>query len=140
MHRERPSDRDSRDLGFVLTEVIVAAIVLVAVVSVVTQLAVRSGRLRMDARHYQVATEELSNQLDRLLVLEESSRGEELKNLTPSPHAQNALSSPELTGAILDDADGRRIVLSLTWDRFGKREPVTLVGWLPPQDPEDPTP
>lgn len=120
--------------GFVLTEVLVAAIVLVAVVSVVTQLAVRSGRLRLDTRHHQVALEELSNQLDRLLALDEPARTTALENLTPSSLAQSALSSPELTAQILEDVDGRRLVLSLVWNRFGKREPVTLIGWLPPVD------
>lgn len=138
------NSRRTPHVGFLLTEVLVAAIVLAAVISVVSGLAVRSGRLRLDTRHYQVALEELTNQLDRLQALEEADRAAALERLTPSEHAQAVLASPKLSAQILDDAHGRRLTLSLAWDRFGKREPVTLVGWLPavasgPGDEEAPT-
>ena len=52
--------------GVMMTEVLIASLVLVAVLSVLTQLFIRGGRLQMDNRRYQVALEELSNQMDRL--------------------------------------------------------------------------
>ena len=56
--------------GFTMTEVTVAATLLVAVVAVVTPLAVRSGQVRQDTRRHLIACEELSNQLERLTILD----------------------------------------------------------------------
>lgn len=117
-----------------MTEVVVAAIVLVVVISVLTQLVVRGGRLQIENRLHQVALEELSNQLDRLINLDEGARTDAFERLTPSPEAQTMLPSAELQAEVFDDANGRRLVLSLAWDRYGQRRPITLVGWLPPAD------
>ncbi len=120
--------------GVMMTEVLIASLVLMAVLSVLTQLFIRGGRLQMDNRRYQVALEELSNQMDRLTSLEEDARRRALESLACSEASQIALGSPELTATRLDDADGRRLVLTLAWKHFGVRKPVTLVGWLAPAD------
>lgn len=127
--RNRPRPLRS---GLLMTEVLVAAVVLVAVISVLTQLMIRGGRLQMDARRYQVALDELSNQIDRLTALNEDARNRALQALTPSPDAAATLPSAKLQAKTINDAAGHRLVLSLAWDRFGERRPITLVGWLPP--------
>jgi prepilin-type N-terminal cleavage/methylation domain-containing protein len=118
--------------GFTLTELLVAATLLVSIFSVVTPLAVRSGRIRQETHRYQIALDELSNQLDRLTAIDEKKLADALDELVPSPQAESELPSPELTAEIIDDADGRRLILRLTWDRPAGAVPLTLVGWLDP--------
>lgn len=118
-----------------LTEVVVASIVLVAVLSVLSQLTVRNGRLQAQTREYHLALEELSNAIARLTALEPQALDRELQDLTCSPATAIALTSPELSADVIDDAHGRRLTLALTWDRSGKREPVTLTAWLPTKEP-----
>jgi len=127
---KRKLARDRR--GLFLTELIVAAGILVVVMSVVTTLTVKNARLRQDARHYRLAVDELSNQLDRLTSLDEASRQRALENLSPSPQIEDALPNPALKAETITDADGKRLVLRLSWDRPGKRMQVTLVGWINP--------
>ena len=132
MNALQTSPRKVNRGGFTVTEMIVAATLLVSVFSVVTSLAVRNGRLRQDARHYLVALDELSNQLDRLTALDGERLAKALDEVTPSQHARNVLPSPKLSAETIVDADGRRLVLRLLWDRSGKAIPLTLVGWLAP--------
>lgn len=109
-----------------------AAALLVTILSVVTPLAVRSGRVRQDTRRYLLAVDELSNQLDRLTALDRQHLPAALQRLAPSPCARRVLPSPELSGEMMSDEDGRRVVLRLSWDRCGDALPLTLVGWLDP--------
>ncbi|MGI9455341.1 MAG: type IV pilus modification PilV family protein [Aeoliella sp.] len=118
--------------GFTLTELLVAATLLVSILSVVTPLAVRSGRIRQDTHRHQIALDELSNQLDRLTAIDEKKLADALVELVPSRQAERVLPSPDLTTEIIDDADGRRLILRLTWDRPAGAVPLTLVGWLDP--------
>jgi len=126
------SGRASSRGGFTITELIVAATLLVVIMSVVASLTVRSGRLWQDSRHYRLAVDELSNQLERLISLDEASRAEEITKLSPSTQMLDTLPNPVLTAETLADESGTRLVLHLTWDRLGKSSPVTLVGWVDP--------
>ena len=129
-------DAASRDVarrgGFTLTELIVAATLLVAAMSVVGSLTVRSGRLWQDSRHYRLAIDEVTNHLERLTTLDEDDRVAAIDDLVPSEQIQHTLPNPVLTSELLSDEYGTRLVLSLTWDRPGKSTPVTLVGWVDP--------
>jgi len=121
-----------RRRGFTMTELTVAATLLVGIVSVITPLAVRSGRVQRDTRCYLAALDELSNQLDRLTALDSQLLPEALEQLAPSAYIRGVLPSPELSGEVMSDGDGRRLVLRLSWDRPGDAVPLTLVGWLAP--------
>jgi len=125
-HRKRI--RDAR--GFTVTELVVAAGLLVVVLSVVTSLTVSSGRLRQDSRHYRLAVDELSNQLEWLITIDEARRAEAIESLSPSPQARDMLPNPVLSAERLSDKHGNRIALHLAWDRLGKSTPVTLIGWI----------
>ena len=123
--------------GFTLTEWIVACALLVALLGVVAPLTVRSGQLWRDSRHRQLGLDELSNHLERLTSLAPEQRVEAIKNLTPSEHMTRALPSSVLKAEIISDADGKRLVMTLNWDRPGdpggqRSKPLTLVGWLDP--------
>ena len=118
--------------GTTLLELLVAATLLVSVMSVVAPLAVRSGRLWQDSRHYQLALDELSNQLERLTSLDAAALEAALAELTPSQPVRDSLPNPVLSAETIDDAESRRLVLRLQWDRVGPAEPLTLVAWLDP--------
>jgi len=118
--------------GFTVTELIVAATLLVVLMSVVGTLTVSSGRLWQDTRHYRLAIDELSNQLDRLTALDDTRLTTAIAELSASPQIRSALPNPVLTAESLADENGTRVVLQLAWDRLGKSRPVSLVGWTNP--------
>lgn len=110
-----------------MTEVIVAAGLLVAAFSVTTPLVVKNGRIWHQTRHQQLAMDELSNQMDRLLVASDEERAGSLKQLVVSEQVAAVLADAKLNSEIID---GERLVLSLSWDRGVEALPVRLVGWL----------
>ena len=115
-----------------MTELVVAAGLLVVVMSVVTSLAVRSNRLSQDSRQYRLALDELSNQLERLTSAGEARLSDSLESLSPSSEISSTLPNPVLSAELLVDEYGTRIAMHLSWDRIGKHTPVTLIGWVAP--------
>ena len=132
---------DSRNprCGFAMPELLVAATLLVAAMSLVAPLAVRSGRLWQDTRHYHLAVDQLANQLEYLTSLDEPSRAAAMTNLDVSPQLQAVLPRPELSAETVRDEFGTRLVLHLVWDRPGRDSPVTLVGWIDPMPATGPS-
>ncbi|TWU28055.1 type II secretion system protein [Bythopirellula polymerisocia] len=120
--------------GSTMTELLVAATLLIGAMAFIGPLSVRSGRLRQDTRHYQSALEEVSNQLERLTTLEGDERTTALAELAPSQAAQSSLPNPQLSAETIDDADGLRIALQIQWDRLGKPKPLSLVAWIKPPE------
>lgn len=116
--------------GLMVTELIVAATLLVVIVTVVGSLTVRCGRLWQDTRHYRLALDELSNHLEQLTTLDEDDLEVAIAELAPSPQIRSVLPNPVLAAETIADENGNRIVLQLSWDRLGKKSPVKLVGWI----------
>ena len=116
--------------GSMMTEVVVAAGLLAAAFSVTAPLVVTSGRMWQQTRHQQLAMDELSNQMERLLVISEEQQAEALQQLAVSEQLAEVLVDARLTSEIIDDDDGKRLVLSMTWDRGVEALPLRLVGWL----------
>ena len=135
MFSQRNPKQPPRRRGLMVTELIVAATLLVVIMSVVGALTVRCGRLWQDSRHYRLAIDELTNQLERLTALNEADLAGAIAELSPSQQIRSALPSPFLSAERLADENGSRLVLQLTWDRLGKKTPVTLVGWIDPLPP-----
>lgn len=123
--------------GLMMTEVIVAAILLIASLSLLVTLSFRTGKLWQDSRHYALAVDELTNQLERLTALDAAEIDEQLTVLTPSAAIQSALPNPQISGEKLTDEYGVRVVLALQWDRPGNAKPVTLTAWVAPPAKED---
>lgn len=137
--RKKPTSaiRRSRN-GVSMTELLVAATLLIGAMSFIGPLAVRSQRLQQDARHYQCALEEASNQLESLTVLEEEQLEAALAELAPSVEAQSVLPNPQLSAETIDDENGLRVVMRIQWDRLGPAEPLSLVAWIRlPDDVEE---
>ncbi len=124
----------SRRSGLTVVELLVSATLLIALISVVVPLSVRVGRLWQEARTYRLALNELNNQLEDLTVLSDSARTQALADWKPDESLSIALPDARLTGEVLDDEDGKRLRLSLDWRRPVQSQPLSLVGWIHPQD------
>lgn len=131
--KRRWSRRLSRRSGFTLLELLVSATLLIALISVVTPLTVRAGRMWQDARGYRLAANELSNQLEDMTLLSDQERQQALDNWTPSEELLRALPEARITGEVIDDANGKRLRLSLGWRRSASSPPLTMVGWIHPE-------
>jgi hypothetical protein len=112
---------------------LVALTLLSSFLAVSVPLVVRHGRLLVTARHYRLAIEELSNQLDRLTALPESQLQSELERLAPSPFTASRLPGAELSGE-LEPADvGTRIMLRIVWDAPQRRAAsLSMAAWVLP--------
>ena len=130
---QRGNHRDVRP-AFTMVEAVVAAGLLLVVMSFVTSLAYKVDLVWQDTRHRLTATNELSNQLERLTLLSPEELPAALRSLEASELAARTLPRPELTGEIIDDSWGKRLVLRLNWQRRHPARPVQLVAWLPPEN------
>lgn len=120
--------------GSAITELIVAATLLITGLSLLGMVAFRTGKLWQDTRHYQLAMDELTNQLEWLTSLDESEIDEQLAELAVSTAVEDVLPSAKLSGRKLSDDNGTRVLLEIEWDRLGNSEPLTLVGWISPTE------
>lgn len=127
--RRRATGRQLRR-GWGMLDMFVAFTLLVATITVVTPLLVRHGRLLESQRHYRIALEELTSQLDRLTVLPLEQTPDAVDRLKPSEFLAEKLPGAELTAKLATIEDGTRITLSLSWNAPGRRDaPVMLSGW-----------
>ena len=118
--------------GLVLLEVVVAAGLVIVLMSVAVPLVVQTARIWKQTQHYQFAADELSGQMDRLIALPASQRGTEMEQLEISPQTRRVLGKATLSGKTVVDGAGKRIELSIDWPRVGPAEPVRLVAWVDP--------
>lgn len=118
--------------GSTVTELVVCAAILTSAMGVITPLLFQSGRLWQDTRRYQMAMDELSAQLDRLIHLDSNRRQQAIENLQPSEHIKLALPAATMNAEIVRDESGTRLKVHLNWDRPGDPAPISLVGWLDP--------
>ena len=120
----------NRRLGVSATEVIVAATLLLSMIGLVIPMSIRSGKILRDARYYQMAMNELSNQFDYLSSLSDAQREAALTQLQVSDQVRQSLTNASLDASQSTTEDGVRLTLSLNWDRGVDAKPVQLTGWL----------
>jgi len=125
----------NRHRGFTVLEVVVAAVLVLALLSVTAPLIIQTGRMWQQTRHHQLAVDELAGQLDRLVSLPADRRDAALGSLTVDPDVARSLTGASLGGEVIDDDDGRRIRLRLQWQRRGDPPPIHLVAWIDPRPP-----
>lgn len=129
MIRNRPRKRN----GVTTTELVVAATLLVSVISLITPLTVRMGRIWQDARQIRLALGELSNQMERLTSMNAGQRETAIASLSPSIEIRHALPEARLHVQTIQDEDGTRLVISLQWKRAQPSNPISLEGWVDAQ-------
>jgi hypothetical protein len=122
-----------RDRGSTNIEVLVAASLVLAVICVLSSMVPRLGNVWKASRNNQLATHELASQLEMLTAIPESQLTKALENLQVSSDLKETLHDVVLRHQLLDDANGRRIVLSIEWERIVDAKPITMVAWLPAQ-------
>ncbi len=115
--------------GVTTFEVMVAATLLLASLSIFGPLAIRIGRTLQETRQVRLATEELSNQLEGFHGLTRSEIEHRLTSLATSEQLGEVLTNARLSGRVLEDDQPLGIELSLTWDRVASAKPLVLVGW-----------
>jgi hypothetical protein len=135
IRKQRWPARRAAHLGTTTLELLVAFTLLSTVLTASLPLVVRHQRILATARHYRLALDELSNQLERLTALSAADVPEELERLEPSAFTAERLSGAELTG-MFEPADlGQRLTLQLVWDEPQRREaPASLAAWIPPDE------
>jgi hypothetical protein len=119
--------------GISSIEAIVAFTLLSTTLTLSLPLIVHHQRLLESTRHYRLALDELSNQLDRLTALSTTDVRSQLARLSPSPFLSKILPGAALTGELQSADLGRRLTLRLTWNDL-PRSPtsVALAAWILP--------
>jgi hypothetical protein len=131
--------RMPRRTAVAMFDLVVAAVLTTTLVGTLTTSAIRSIRLMKDTRDQHLALEELSNQLERLIALEDDDRAKALETLVPSDEVKHTLIDAKLEAEVIEDKQGKRLLVSLNWERGGNATPKRLVGWIK-VNAEDPTP
>lgn len=126
----RTAGNRKRRHGLTVTEIIVSAAMLATVMSFVGNLCFRVNLIWSDVNHHRIAVNELSNQLEVLTLMKPEQAATAIKSLKPSLDCSRALKSPELTGEIVEDELGWRVVLRLDWKRPNQSLPTELSGWI----------
>ena len=126
------SHRIGRRNGVSTIECFVAATLVLSILGFVSPLVVRSARIWKQTRHYQFAVDELAGQMDRLVAMTDAERSEQIEQLRVSDAVGEVSDDARLVADIIDDNDGRRIELSIHWNRIGDPPPVRLVAWIDP--------
>ncbi len=116
--------------GISVTEVLVAAILVMSIIGLVTPFTIRVGRVWQSTRQYRLAFNELANRMEMLTDLGLEKCNSALKGLTPSQTLSESLPGAQLKGEVVRDQDGTRLVLTLDWDRGAHSVPLSLVGWF----------
>ncbi len=116
--------------GGTIADLLVAATLLGMLITTLMTLTVQSGRLRQQTRQQQLALDELTNQLQRLLALDEDKRTSSLENLESSEEIKSTLPPFILHAEEIDDEEGKWMQLTLTWQPPRNSPPVSLVGWI----------
>src|SRR5262245_22401914 len=100
-----------RRRGTSALEIIVALTLLLAVMSLSGSLIIRHRQLLTAQRHYRQALDELSNQMDRVVVLPADDVPQALQRLSLSEFAASRLAGAKLTSEVKPADVGQRVTL-----------------------------
>jgi hypothetical protein len=126
--------------GISSIEALVGFTILSTAITLSLPLVVHHQRLLESARHYRLALDELSNQLDRFVAVPSSDLASEIKELKPSSFIISELPGAQLTGELKQADIGQRLTLHLTWTDMPRRPTsISLASWiLPSRDARNP--
>lgn len=116
--------------GFSMIELVVAAGLLLVAMSFVVQMTHRVDHLWSDTSEHRVAIHELSSQLDRLSLLAPDEVSRQLETLRVAPQIAMTLKDASLSGKMIADELGNRVVLRLNWARRHPGNPLEMSAWV----------
>ncbi|WP_372717530.1 hypothetical protein [Novipirellula sp.] len=112
----------------------VTATLVVSGVGMVAPLTVRCGRLWQQTRHRQMALDELTNHMERLIALPTEELEKQAGAVAMSDAARTLLPDAVMEAAVVRSDNESQLHLSIDWKRVGNPEPLTLVGWIKSED------
>lgn len=129
--------RDSHRFGFVSIEILVAATLLVALISSLAAMQYRLLLVAKDTKHYQLALHEAANQIIGLQTVPLRKLDEAIELATINEEVSRSLPGGKMQIEKIADTKGTRVVVRLTWERLGASVPVELTGWISTAPSED---
>ncbi len=117
--------------GFLMVEVVVAASVMLVIVSVTLTAFLSTQRLWMRIEQRSVAMTELGAAMDRALIEAADWPADEIKKLPVDPAGESLLRGIEINAKRVADRDGNRVVMTINWQHdMPGGQPIELVGWI----------
>lgn len=116
--------------GFLSIEILVAASLLIVIVSGYAALQYRLLGVAKDAKHYQLALHEAANQIATLQGMTDSQLDDGIKKAQLPEDVLRSLPNGKLFIEKIVDQKGTRVIVRVLWDRAGTPSPVELVGWI----------
>ncbi|EMI21895.1 hypothetical protein, membrane or secreted [Rhodopirellula maiorica SM1] len=108
----------------------VTAALLVSGIGVVAPITVRCGRLWQQTRYRQLALDELTNHMERLVELPIDEIAKEADEFEVSEAARTLLPDVVMDAKIVRNDNDAQLHLSINWKRVGNPDPLRLVAWL----------
>ncbi len=116
--------------GFLSIEILVAASLLIVIVSGYAALQYRLLGVAKDAKHYQLALHEAANQIATLQGMPDSQLDDGIKKAQLPEDVLRSLPNGKLFIEKIVDLKGTRVIVRVLWDRVGTPSPVELTGWI----------
>lgn len=135
IQQRSPAARSASRSGFLTIELVVAAGLMLVVISVITSLSFRIRNVVSDTHEHRLALWTIANELERLTTLSHADVATAVAELQPTPELLNALPDAQWSGQWLNDEQGARVELELNWKRRHPGRPLRLVAWMLP-DPQ----
>lgn len=129
--------RNSHRFGFVSIEILVAATLLVALISSLAAMQYRLLLVAKDTKHYQLALHEAANQIIELQAAPLPKLDEAIELATINEEVLQSLPGGKMQIEKIADTKGTRVIVRLTWERLGASVPVELTGWISTAPSED---
>jgi Tfp pilus assembly protein PilV len=121
---------DRHRFGFVSVEILVAATLLVALVSSLAAIQYRLLAIAKDTKHYQLALHEAANQIVALQAISVQELDRAIERATLDEDFLRSLPGAKMQIEKFADTSGVRVVVQVVWDRLGAPVPVELTGWI----------
>jgi len=121
---------DRHRFGFVSVEILVAATLLVALMSSLAAIQYRLLAIAKDTKHYQLALHEAANQIVALQAISVQELDRAIERATLDEDFLRSLPGAKMQIEKFADTSGVRVVVQVVWDRLGAPVPVELTGWI----------
>lgn len=116
--------------GFTKLEMLVSATLLTTMIAIASPLFARLNQIWHSTRWYQLASQELMNQMEVISQLSREECNIAVNKLKISSDILDVIPKAVLTGKVESSTDGDRVVLYFQLPASVRSEPIVLVGWL----------